>query len=123
MAEQRSRLSMRVLIALLLAACARPLSAQAPLDLNAKLPVPVRFATIYGQRWAYYEAGPVRAPAVVLLHSLGWDAHAWASNFAVLAEHYHVLAIDPLGVGRSDKPLIEYKMGTWTDGFAELLRQ
>src|SRR5881392_534668 len=101
---------MRSLIPLLLAAVAPTICAQpAPLNLSARLPVPVRYAAIYGQRWAYYEAGPVDAPVVVLIHSLGWDAHAWTPNFAALAKRYHVIALDPLGVGRSAKPLIEYK--------------
>jgi len=93
-----------------------------PRRLVDELRVPVRYATVFGQRLAYYEAGPPRAPTLVLIPSLGWDAHAWAQNLPALAAKYHVIAVDPLGLGRSDKPLIDYTMDTWTDGFAELMR-
>lgn len=39
-----------------------------------------------------------------------------------LAKTHRVIAIDPLGTGHSDKPIIDYKMNTWTDSFAEFLR-
>ena len=91
-------------------------------SLLAELREPVVYARVFGQRIAYYEAGPAAAATVFLVPSLGWDANAWAQNFSTLARTYHVIAIDPLGLGRSDKPLIDYKMDTWTDGFAELMR-
>lgn len=86
------------------------------------LPLPVRHADVFGQRIAYYEAGPENAPTVILIPSLGWDSHAWAQNLPALARSYRVIAIDPLGTGRSEKPFIEYKMNTWTDTFAEFMR-
>jgi pimeloyl-ACP methyl ester carboxylesterase len=101
------------------------IGAQAPAarpDLRAGLRQPVLYARVFGQRLAYYEAGPAGAATLFLIPSLGWDANAWAQNFAALAQRYHVIAVDPLGLGRSDKPLIDYKMETWTDGFAELMR-
>lgn len=91
-------------------------------QLLGHLQLPVHYATVFGQRIAYYEAGRATAPVIVLIPSLGWDAHAWAQNIPALAQTYHVIAVDPLGLGLSDKPLIEYKMDTWTDSFAELLR-
>jgi pimeloyl-ACP methyl ester carboxylesterase len=105
--------------------CAASIGAQAPAarpDLLANLRQQVLYAKVFGQRLAYYEAGPRSGVTVVLVPSLGWDANAWAQNFSALAQRYHVIAVDPLGLGRSDKPLIDYKMDTWTDGFAELMR-
>ena len=86
------------------------------------LPLPTHYARVFGQRLAYYETGPATARVVVLIPNLGWDAHMWAQNVSTLATRYHVIAVDPLGLGRSDKPLVDYKMETWTDTFAELLR-
>ena len=91
------------------AVCAVPVAGQAPATrphLLARLQLPVRYAPVFGQRLAYYEAGPANAPVVVLLPSLGWDAHAWAQNLPALAQAYHVIAVDPLGLGLSDKPLV-----------------
>ncbi len=114
-----------VLSAVLGSVSAVALGAQAPAarpTLLAELRRPVLYAQVFGQRLAYYEAGSARAATVFLIPSLGWDANAWAQNFSALARKYHVIAVDPLGLGRSDKPLIDYKMDTWTDGFAELMR-
>ena len=88
--------------------CAAKLPAQATgtrPDLLTRLRLPVRYAQVFGQRLAYYEAGPANAPVVVLIPSLGWDAHAWAQNLPTLAQTFHVIAVDPLGLGKSDKPL------------------
>jgi len=82
----------------------------------------VRYAQVFGQRLAYYEMGSADAPTVILIPNLGWDSQAWAQNAPALARHYHVIAVDPLGMGRSSKPLVDYKMDTWTDGLAELMR-
>lgn len=102
-----------------------PLVAQVPVrrpQVLDTLRIPVRYERVFGQRLAYYEAGPHDAPAVILIPSLSWDANAWAQNMPELARSHHVIVIDPLGTGRSDKPLVDYKMGTWTDGFAEFMR-
>jgi pimeloyl-ACP methyl ester carboxylesterase len=102
-----------------------PVGGQTPAaqpHLLARLRESVHYARVFGQRLAYYEAGATGTPTVVLVPSLGWDSHAWAQNFSTLAQTFHVIAVDPLGLGLSDKPLVDYKMDTWTDGFAELLR-
>ena len=91
-------------------------------NLLAALPVPPRFIPIFGQRIAFYEAGPRRTGTIILLPNLGWDSHAWAQNFSALARAHHVIAIDPLGFGLSAKPLVDYKMDTWSDMLAEFLR-
>lgn len=47
-------------------------------------------------------------PTIVLLHGGGPGASAWsnfARNIPVLAEHYHVIAPDQPGYGKSDKPI------------------
>jgi len=86
------------------------------------LALPVQYERVFDQRLAYYEAGPRSAPVVILIPSLGWDAHAWSQNVPALARSYRVIVIDPLGTGQSDKPIIDYKMHTWTGGFAEFMR-
>ncbi len=91
-------------------------------NLLAVLPVPPSYVQIFGQRIAFYESGPRRAETIILLPNLGWDSHSWAQNFSVLSREYHVIAIDPLGFGLSSKPLLDYKMDTWTDMLAEFLR-
>ncbi|MET9028011.1 4,5:9,10-diseco-3-hydroxy-5,9,17-trioxoandrosta-1(10),2-diene-4-oate hydrolase [Nocardia sp. NPDC004168] len=58
-------------------------------------------------RLHYHEAGVGSGPTIVLLHGGGPGASSWsnfARNIPVLAEHFHVIAVDQPGYGRSDKP-------------------
>ena len=72
-----------------------------------------RTATVYGQKLHYLEAG--RGPTVVLLHGLGGDANEWRELMVDLANDYHLIALDQLGSGLSDKPLIAYRPRTLSD--------
>lgn len=85
-----------------------------------------KVAVVYGQSIRYIEAG--QGPAVILLHGLGGVKEMWMANFAALSNRHHVYALDQIGFGHSDKPLLEYKIATWVDflyGFmqAEKIRQ
>ncbi|WP_040864584.1 4,5:9,10-diseco-3-hydroxy-5,9,17-trioxoandrosta-1(10),2-diene-4-oate hydrolase [Nocardia exalbida] len=58
-------------------------------------------------RLHYHEAGVGNGPTIILLHGGGPGASSWsnfARNIPVLAEHFHVIAVDQPGYGRSDKP-------------------
>ncbi|WP_040833093.1 4,5:9,10-diseco-3-hydroxy-5,9,17-trioxoandrosta-1(10),2-diene-4-oate hydrolase [Nocardia brevicatena] len=55
----------------------------------------------------YHEAGVGNGPTIVLLHGGGPGASSWsnfAHNIPVLAQDFHVIAVDQPGYGRSDKP-------------------
>jgi 2-hydroxy-6-oxonona-2,4-dienedioate hydrolase len=75
---------------------------------------------VFGQKIHYLEAGS--GPNVILLHGLGADATNWAMNTAVLAKSFHVFVPDQIGFGESDKPMINYRVGTlvdFLDGFCK----
>jgi 4,5:9,10-diseco-3-hydroxy-5,9,17-trioxoandrosta-1(10),2-diene-4-oate hydrolase len=79
-----------------------------------------------GTRLHYHEAGDPAADTVLLLHGGGPGASAW-SNFGrtlgVLAERFHVLAVDQVGFGQSSKPTQFSKQffAASADTLAELL--
>jgi pimeloyl-ACP methyl ester carboxylesterase len=75
----------------------------------------LREARVFGRKICYYDIG--RGPPLVLVHGVGGDADQWAFCFKGLAASHRVIALDLLGFGRSDKPLIDYRI----DGFVELL--
>jgi len=79
---------------------------------NAGLP-PEKVATVLGQHIRYFESG--QGPVVILLHGLGAVKEVWSANLGALSAHYHVYAPDQLGFGRSDKPLLDYRIATWVD--------
>jgi pimeloyl-ACP methyl ester carboxylesterase len=70
-------------------------------------------AAVFGMRIHYVEAGS--GPVVVLLHGLGGNSANWAFNITALAQKYRVIVPDQIGFGRSDKPLITYRVGTYVD--------
>ena len=72
-----------------------------------------KVAAVYGQNIHYFEVG--RGPTVILLHGLGGAKEFWLANIGALASKYHVYAIDQIGFGQSDKPLIDYKIATFAD--------
>lgn len=79
---------------------------------QAGLP-PAKEATVFGQKIHYVDVGT--GPVVVLLHGLGGNSLNWAFNFAALSQKYRVIAPDQVGFGRSDKPLINYRVQTYAD--------
>ncbi len=74
---------------------------------------PEKNAVVFGANIKYFEAG--HGPAVILLHGLGSVKEIWMANFGALAAKYHVYAIDQIGFGRSDKPLLDYTIATFVD--------
>jgi pimeloyl-ACP methyl ester carboxylesterase len=74
---------------------------------------PEKQAVVYGQSIRYIEAG--QGQTVILLHGLGAVKEIWMANFAALSAGHHVYAVDQLGFGHSDKPLLDYKIATWVD--------
>jgi pimeloyl-ACP methyl ester carboxylesterase len=77
--------------------------------------------TVYGARIHYAEAGA--GPTVILLHGLGGSWQNWAFNIAPLATKFHVVALDQLGFGKSDKPMINYRIGTYVDFLDQFCKQ
>src|SRR6266478_2125595 len=69
--------------------------------------------TVFGARIRYVEAGS--GPTVILLHGLGGSSEAWTPNIGPLAAKFHLVALDQIGFGKSDKPLINYRIRTYVD--------
>jgi len=81
-----------------------------------------KWATVFGQKIHYIEAGS--GPVVILVHGLGGDVSNWAPTIGPLSQKYRVIALDQIGFGKSDKPLINYRVGTlvdFLDGFYKQL--
>jgi triacylglycerol lipase len=75
---------------------------------------------VYGARIHYVERG--QGPVVVLVHGLGDDTGIWQAAMEPLARSHQVIAIDQVGFGRSDKPLLSFRAATFADflnGFFE----
>jgi pimeloyl-ACP methyl ester carboxylesterase len=105
----------RLLFSTLLLLCAT-------LPALAQTNAPVEKETlVFGQKIHYVEAGS--GPTVILLHGLGGSARAWQPNIVPLAEKYHVFVPDQIGFGKSDKPLVNYRIRTYVDFLEQFCKQ
>jgi len=78
-------------------------------------------ATVYGAKIHYLESGS--GPAVILLHGLGGDTSNWATTVAPLAAKFRVIVPDQIGFGRSDKPMLNYRVATLVDFLDGFMKQ
>jgi pimeloyl-ACP methyl ester carboxylesterase len=78
-------------------------------------------AIVYGAKIHYLEAGS--GPVVILLHGLGADNSSWAMTVAPLAAKFRVIAPDQIGFGRSDKPMLNYRIATLVDFLDAFMKQ
>jgi len=77
-------------------------------------------ATVFRLKLRYREAGQGRA--VILLHGLGGDGSRWRPTMLSLAGDFRVIALDQVGFGESDKPLVNYNHGLLAEFLAEFMR-
>ena len=97
--------NMKSILILILVLCANGF-AQAPQE---------KSTTVFGAKINYIEAGDPAKPKVILLHGLGGSILNWSLNTAPIAQNYHVIALDQVGFGKSDKPALKYRVGTYAD--------
>jgi len=72
-----------------------------------------KVASVYGAKVHYVDAGT--GSPVILLHGLADDIGVWESVIPALAAKHRVIALDQIGFGRSDKPLLSYRVTTFVD--------
>lgn len=101
-----NKLNIKILLPILFLLFSIGAFAQAPTEKNV---------TVFGAKIRYLEAGDASKPKVILLHGLGAQAESWALTIPALAQNYHVIAPDQVGFGKSDKPLLKYRVGTFVD--------
>lgn len=71
----------------------------------------------------YVELGSKDKPKLLLIHGFGASAFHWRYNLPVLARDFHVFAIDLLGFGLSDKPIIDYHASVWRDQVLDFISE
>lgn len=60
---------------------------------------------------------------LVLIHGFGASAFHWRHNIPALAQQRPVYALDLIGFGLSDKPLLDYNAELWRDQVGAFLRE
>jgi pimeloyl-ACP methyl ester carboxylesterase len=85
-----------------------------------------RYATVHDRQMFYRDAGPVDAPAIVLLHGFPSSSFMFRDLIPALADRYRVIAPDHIGFGFSDAPSVDefdYTFDTLSAHTADLLAQ
>jgi pimeloyl-ACP methyl ester carboxylesterase len=84
-----------------------------------------RYVEVAGRQLFYREAGPVDAPAIVLLHGFPTSSFMFRDLIPLLAREYRVIAPDMLGFGLSDAPTVaefDYTFDALAELTGELLK-
>ena len=89
-------------------------------------PYAYQYVEIDGLRQAYAEAGPANGEVVLLLHGQPSWSYLYRTMIPILADAgYRVIAMDHLGMGRSDKPIdiFEYSYLGHSDRLEQFIQQ
>jgi len=76
-----------------------------------------------GSRVHYLVSGPEGARPLVLVHGFGASWFHWRYNVPFLATKYRVYAVDMIGFGLSDKPLLQYSSELWANQLAAFIEE
>ena len=90
--------------------------------ISAEMPYESRFVTVAGSRMHYVEAGA--GDPVLFLHGNPTSCYLWRNVMPHLAGDARCVAPDLIGMGRSDKPDLDYRFvdhARYVDGFIEAL--
>ncbi len=87
----------------------------------SKTPHRLGYIDVQGVRTRFLEAGPVDAPAVLLLHGTAGSLENFCANYAAYSEQFRVIGIDMLGCGWTDKPDHDYLIRDYADHARALL--
>ncbi len=77
--------------------------------------LPDKSVVVFGAKINYVELGDPAKPTVIFLHGLGGSIGNWQTNITAFAANHRVIALDQVGFGKSDKPLLKYRVGTYVD--------
>lgn len=91
-------------------------------DMSATFPPESTFVEVYGSRMHYVEEGS--GDPVLLLHGNPTSSYLWRNVIPHLSPLARCIAPDLIGMGKSDKPDIEYRFFDhvrYVDGFIEAL--
>lgn len=75
-------------------------------SISTKLSYPSKFVEVYGSKMHYVEAGD--GDPILLLHGIPTSNYLWRNIIPHLAPIGHCIAPDLIGLGKSDKPNIDY---------------
>lgn len=91
-------------------------------EISAAFPFPSRYAQVHGSRMHYVEEG--QGDPILFLHGNPTSSYLWRNVIPHLSGLGRCIALDLIGMGKSDKPDIEYRFfdhSRYVEGFIEAL--
>ncbi|MBL4686178.1 MAG: haloalkane dehalogenase [Nannocystaceae bacterium] len=91
-------------------------------DVSTAFPYAPKYAKVEGDKMHYVEVGS--GDPILLLHGNPTSSYLWRNIIPHLAPHGRVIAVDLIGMGRSDKPELEYRVqdhARYVEGFIDAL--
>lgn len=99
-----------------------PRAADVEPDLSAEFPFESHFATVRGSKMHYVEAG--QGDPILLVHGNPTSSYLWRNVIPHLEDTGRVIAVDLIGMGKSDKPDLDYSFtdqAAYFEGFVQAL--
>ena len=78
-----------------------------------------QYVTVGGIRYCYQEQG--EGETVLILPGIATSIDFWQETVPALTAHYHVVALDPPGIGKSDKPDASYELSWLVDRIVDFM--
>ncbi|MEL7452104.1 MAG: haloalkane dehalogenase [Pseudomonadota bacterium] len=119
--ESAVKLGVALASAMMLSGCLTVMPAMAPkaknvqAEISAEFPYESQFISVDGQNMHYVEQGS--GDVIVLLHGNPTSSYLWRNVIPELSETNRVIAVDMIGMGKSDKPDIPYRLSDHIDYF------
>ncbi|MEM6746196.1 MAG: haloalkane dehalogenase [Pseudomonadota bacterium] len=92
--------------------------------ISSAFPYEYQFIDVMGSEMAYVEAGDPEGPPILLVHGNPTSSYLWRNIIPHLEERGRIIAVDLIGMGKSDKPDIAYRFRDHTEyftGFVEAM--
>jgi len=90
-------------------------SVKAEANISADYPFEDHYVMVKGARIHYVEVGS--GPAVVFVHGNPTSSYLWRNVLPIVGRNHRAIAVDLVGMGRSDKPDIAYRLADFIEYF------
>lgn len=90
--------------------------------ISTEFPYEKSFIHVNGSNMAYVDEGD--GPVVLFLHGNPTSSYIWRNVIPHVADNHRAIAVDLIGMGASDKPMIDYTLQdhlAYLEGFVEAL--
>lgn len=91
-------------------------------DISTAFPYRSRYASVKGSKMHYIEEG--NGDPVLFIHGIPTSCYLWRNIIPHLSPYAHCIAVDLIGMGKSDKPDIDYRVFDhieYIEGFIQAL--